>query len=48
MPMKYRNENTGFILETDSIVMAEGWVKLDPQPTTEEVKEEKPKRIKKK
>lgn len=42
--MKYRNEKTGFVFETTAEVVAEGWVKLDPQPTTAEVKEEKPKR----
>lgn len=43
--MKYKNLETGFIFESKSEISAEGWVKLDPQPTKKvEESEEKPKR----
>lgn len=31
--MTYRNKATGFVFSTDCEIKAEGWEKLDPQPT---------------
>lgn len=43
--MTYRNKATGFVFSTPCEIKAEGWEKLDPQPTiSEEKKELKPKK----
>lgn len=44
--MTYKNTKTGFVFNSPCEIKAEGWVKLDPQPTIDE-KPVKPKRTKK-
>lgn len=39
--MTYKNTKTGFVFNSPCEIKAEGWVKLDPQPTITEEKEEK-------
>lgn len=40
--MTYKNTTTGFVFSSPCEIKAEGWVKLDPQPTIKEEKEIKP------